>query len=375
VRTVAAIALTLVLCVVATAPLRAEELPPATPAAPAPWFHMGPVRIRDLTPFGILRLDFLPAHAVTAVRGTWAIEVNLSYQNTFVLSENVADYLRAKGGGSRVLLSSSDVAAIAALPGDAFLVDGELGVFDLTSHYRFSSHWGGYVTLPLLVFQDGFLDSTIEGFHDLVGIGSAHRDLVERNHFFVVTKTKDGTISIPSPPKDGIADPVVGARYSLRSAPDKWNVILEAAVKLAFRDARVFVSSGETDYGLQVSYQRFFRRQALYLTASVVRFGGVDIPGISNETTYIPTGVLAYEFKIRHRVNGILQLYASPSVIRNTDLDELKATKYLATLGIQAEYRGWFYRFAVTENVLNFENTADIAVTLSFAKAFNLPRP
>src|SRR6185436_3199311 len=133
--------------------------------------HLGPVRIRDLTPFGILRLDFLPAHAVTAVRGTWAIEVNLSYQNTFVLSENVADYLHAKGGGSRVLLSQSDVDAIAAFPDDAVLVDGELGVFDLTAHYRFSSHWGAYVTLPLLVFQDGFLDSTIENFHDLFRIG------------------------------------------------------------------------------------------------------------------------------------------------------------------------------------------------------------
>src|SRR4029453_4909004 len=94
----------------------AAELPEGETAAPPPpppedhWFHLGALRIRDLTPFGILRLDFLPAHAVTAKPGTWAFEVNLSYQNTYVLSQNVQDYLEAKGGGHRVYLDDTDVA-------------------------------------------------------------------------------------------------------------------------------------------------------------------------------------------------------------------------------------------------------------------------
>jgi len=71
-------------------------------------------------------------------------------------------------------------------------VDGELGLFDFTGHYRFDEHWGGYVTIPVLIFQGGFLDSTIEGFHNTLGIGNENRDLVERNQFFVTTKTKDG---------------------------------------------------------------------------------------------------------------------------------------------------------------------------------------
>src|SRR2546428_9500180 len=54
---------------------------------------IGPLRIRDMTPFNLLRLDMLPAHAVTADAGTWAVEADLSYTNTFVMSDNVADYL------------------------------------------------------------------------------------------------------------------------------------------------------------------------------------------------------------------------------------------------------------------------------------------
>ncbi|HKV06960.1 MAG TPA: hypothetical protein VJ725_02405 [Thermoanaerobaculia bacterium] len=74
--------------------------------------------------------------------GTWALEVNLSYQNTYVLSENVADYLEAKGNGRRVELTREDFEALRALGEEVYFVDLEMGLFDLTAHYRFSPHWG-----------------------------------------------------------------------------------------------------------------------------------------------------------------------------------------------------------------------------------------
>jgi len=335
-----------------------------------PWSHLGPVRIRDLTPFGILRMDFLPAHAVTATPGTWALELTVSYQNTYVMSDNVADYLRAKGGGHRVRYDESDVAAILALPGEAYIVDGEIAVVDLTAHYRFTRHWGAYLTVPALFYDGGFLDSTIEGFHNLVGVGQENRELAERNQFFVVNKTKSGTLVFDGPPDGGLADPVFGARYSVVAEPKRWNLILEAAVKPAFRDAKPFVSSGRTDYGVQVSGQWFFRRQALYLSGSAVEYGGVDIEGVDHQTQLVPSVTFAWEFGLGRTVNGIIQLYSSPSVIKDTDLDELKATKYLTSLGIQGLVKTWVWRLALTENLLTFENTADIAATLSVAKVF-----
>jgi hypothetical protein len=334
------------------------------------WVHLGPLRIRDLTPFGILRMDFLPAHAVTSVPGTWALEVNLSYQNTYILSDNVADYLRAKGNGTRVRYSQADVDAILALPGEAYIVDGELGVFDLTAHYRFSEHWGTYLTVPALVFDGGFLDSTIEGVHNLLGIGDENRNLVERNQFFVVSKTKSGTLTFLSPPGDGLADPVIGARYSLVALPKKWNVIVEAAIKPSFRDAKPYLSSGQTDFGIQVSGQWFFRRQALYLSGSLVEFGGVDLAGIDHENQLVPTAIFAWEYRMARKVNAIMQFYASPSVVRETDLQELKATKYLTSLGLQGTAKSWAWRVAVTENLFSYENTPDIAFTFSIAKVF-----
>lgn len=87
---------------------------------------LGPLRIRDMTPFNILRLDMLPAHAVEAGPGSWAVEADLSYTNTFVMSGNVRSYLQQRD--SRRPLAQPDVDAILGLGQDAYLVDGEFGL-------------------------------------------------------------------------------------------------------------------------------------------------------------------------------------------------------------------------------------------------------
>src|SRR5690606_27575333 len=51
------------------------------------WSHVGLLRARDLTPFGLLRLDMLPSHTADAAEGKWTFELQYAYQNTFVLSD------------------------------------------------------------------------------------------------------------------------------------------------------------------------------------------------------------------------------------------------------------------------------------------------
>lgn len=353
----------------ATLPAAAAEAGEEPYPDPGRWVHMGPVRVRDLTPFGILRLDFLPAHAVPATPGTWAFEVNLSYQNTYVASDNVAAYLRDANGGRRAPLTDADVEAIRGLDGDAYLVDLELGLYDLTAHYRFDRHWGAYLTIPVLSYQDGWYDGLIEDFHDEFGFSTANRELVQRNDFQVVIATAaGGELVALEPPDDGLGDPVIGVRHSLVERPDRWNVIVEAAAKLPWRSGEPFLSSGRADGGAQLSLQRFFDRNALYLSLSGVYMGGSDSPASPDLETWIPTAVAAWERRLTRRTNAILQLYASPSVIQDSTVPELTEEKYLLTAGIQSERNGWFYRLAITENLANFENTPDVGVTLSVAK-------
>lgn len=339
---------------------------PAAAQTESSWRPIGLMRVRDMTPFGIQRLDLLPAHAVPATEGTWAFETNLTYQNTYVLSENVEEYLETRGEG-RKPLTGEDLDAILSLGEDAYLVDGELGLVDLTIHHRFSSHWGGYLTIPYFYFDGGFLDSSIEGFHEGVGFSSAGRDLVPRNRFQLAANINGATIRTLEAPSGGeLGDPVLGARYSLKSHQQKWNLVFEAAAKLAMQDEQALVSSGENDYGAQLTYQRFWSRRAFYLSLAGVYFKTFDERLMDDQ--WIPTLVLGYERRLGRNTNGILQFYASPSVVQDSTAEELIEDKYQVTLGLQRWVGDSVLRFGLTENVSNFGNTPDIGVTLGFAR-------
>jgi Protein of unknown function (DUF3187) len=347
----------------------ASTEPDAAANAERGWATLGLMRVRDMTPFGLNRLDMLPAHAVKATPGTFAFEFNLSYQNTWAISNNVKDYLEARGV-ERGEITGADVANILALPGDSYLVDGEFGLLDLTLHHRLSRHWGLYATIPFYFFDGGFLDSTIESFHDTVGFSNAGREFVMRDSFTGIANLRSTAtqIVITEKPDNDFGDPVLGARYSLKDVPQAWNMIFEAAVKVPRSDEERLVSTGEADYGVQVSSQWFFDRNALYLTLAGVYYASPDA-GLAPDT-WIPTVIGGWEMRVTEHLNFILQVYASRSTVQETNLDELSADKLQATLGLQWLYRGAVLRFGITENLANFSNTPDVGLTLSVGKVF-----
>src|SRR5262245_60566841 len=139
----------------------------------------GMLRSRDLTPFGFLRLDMRPAHAVSIEKHTFALELELGYQNTWALSHNVEDHLKSiETTGQRRELGPAEIEAIRNLPGENYLFDLESATLDLVAHYKISSQWTAYAIATAVSYQGGFLDSSIEGFHDILGMNSYGRQAI-----------------------------------------------------------------------------------------------------------------------------------------------------------------------------------------------------
>lgn len=333
------------------------------------WSHVGLLRARDLTPFGLLRLDMLPSHTADAEAGRWTFEIQYAYQNTFILSRNVRKYLEGRGVG-RQPLRPQDAEAIMALPGDAYYIDGEVGLADLIVQRRLSDYWSAYLTIPYIHYGKGVLDSTIESFHDTFGFTQQGRDLVARNRFQLLYKLGDIQFAqLDRSIEGGFGDPVIGVRYSLPQPRFGWDVVVEAAAKLAVDGQRFLLSTGEHDFGLQATLQRRLGetgRHAVYLAGSAVYYaGGPEVP--ADETQIIPTLILGYSLGITPRTSIILQGYASRSVIQNADVEELTENKYQLSLGVQSRTRNVLWSLAVTENISNFENTPDIGVQIGVA--------
>ena len=329
----------------------------------------GLMRSRDLTTFGFLRLDMRPAYAVSIEPGSWAIETELGYQNTWALSPEVEKYLVSLEPSGRRTLGPDDYAAIQALPGENYLLDVESTNFDFTFHYKFSPHWTGYVIASAVSYQGGFLDGTIESFHDTFGFSTFGRPAVSKNDVNLIYDLKSTQLaSFGSPTDGGFTDPTFGLRYTGLQPLGKWAFSLEGAVKVPVGGERTLLSTGKTDVGLQASLQRFGDHHALYLNIAGVYYAGADFP-VPQESQVVPTVIFGYERTVTQRTNVNLQAYVSKSVYSHdeTDLDELLGLKYQLTLGIRHRMERFLFTFGITENLQNVNNTPDIGFQLGLA--------
>lgn len=329
--------------------------------------YLGLLRARDLTPFGFLRLDMRPAHAVTAPKGTWAFELELAHQNTWALSEGAEEYLESLPG--RRQLGEQELADIRALPGENYLVDLELAELDMTIHHKFSNHVGAYLVLSGVSYSGGFLDGAIEQFHDALSFDPNGRPAAQRYDVNVIADLNSAQLGfLESPTSGGFLDPTIGIRYSGAEKVKGWNFVLEAAAKLAFRDSKEFLSTGKSDYGLQATLQRFSDHHAWYVGASGVYYDG-RTSVMPTEPRIIPTLVVGYERKLSPETHLILQAYLSDSVFSHeeTDVEDLLATKFQLSLGIYRRFGRGVMSFAITENLHNLNNTPDIGLQLGWA--------
>lgn len=318
---------------------------------------VGPLRLRDLTPFALQRLDFLPASAAAHYPDGWAFEANVSYTNTFIMSANVMEYLEARA--ERAPLNGDDFNALAQLPGDAFYFDGSISVFNLTVHRRLSDQFALYAIVPVHRYHGGSLDATIESFHRKAGFSDFGRHLVARNRFQGFFKVgQHETVLADAPRGTGFADPVLGLRHHGEHV-GAWDVVLEGAIKLPVGASDPLFSSGSLDAGVQVSLQRQWADDGLYFSLSYVYFGGSDSFGDAVRR-HIPSLTAAWETRVTSRTSVILQATAARSLFRGETDPELAANQYQLSLGLRHRRGPLHYTVALTENVVNFNNTPDI---------------
>ena len=339
-------------------PARAESEP-----------FFGLMRVRDLTPFGFLRLDMRPAHALNIEVGSWVLETELGYQNTWALSPEVEKYLTDREPLGRRELDATDLQAIRDLPGENYLVDYEAAALDVTLHYKLSENLSGYLIANAVSYGGGFLDSTIESFHDSFGFSTFGRPAASRNDVNLIYDLKSGQAAyFEAPTSGGLSDPTIGLRYAGLSFTKNWRLALEGAVKIPVAGDRLLLSTGRTDYGVQASLQRFGNRHAAYLNAAAVYYAGARHPA-PQESQLVPTLILGYEYRWTRRTHLNLQGYISDSVYshKTTDLDELLGLKYQITLGLRHWRDNLLWSFAVTENLQNINNTPDIGFQLGLA--------
>lgn len=339
------------LCIVVGQPALAQEF-------------YGPLRNRDMGPVGFSRLHMLPDHAVAPKDGRWGYEVHFSHSNTFMMDEETRTYLEERGG--RQSLTEQDVQNIRATGGDTYLFDGAVNLTQFTVHYGLTDNWSLYASLPYYRLGGGNLDRTIENFHDTFGFDAFGRDYLPRNQVNAVVSLAGQEITLlDASSVSGTGDPIFGVRYH-RRLDENDAISIELAHKKVFQDPKFFRTTGSDDTGLQVSWHHFEGNLATYLNASIVRIGSAN-PFPRNTRHVLPKINAAWEYRMTPRSNLVFQVNGQRSLFRNGTDPEISANVYQASLGVRQRYGRLVWSYALTENLVNFNNSADLGFHIGVA--------
>ncbi len=338
--------------------LSALVLRAAAPAAAQSSDFIGPLRIRDLSPLSLFRLDMPPAHAVNSVEKGWGFEAVYSRGNLFLVSYPIEQWLETRG--SRRPLTEGDIEEILELPGDVFYFDGEVSTLNLTAAAALNRDWQASVTFPLHWYGGGYFDRIIESFHRAAGLGQAGRDFVPQNEVLVFAKLGDADpIIVSDDGTSGLGDAIVTLRYGHQIDP-RWHLIAEAAARLPTGREHLYFSKSKPDFGAQLSLQHLRDSTGYYASLSWINVGDDPIfPAVSDT----PTLTLAVEQKIwDDETSAIAQATWSRSTVAGVERSDLTKDRTQLSVGLRRRKGPFTASIGLTENIVEFKNTPDISV-------------
>jgi hypothetical protein len=325
-----------------------------------------PFRIRDLTFPTVLVMGFLPRAAQSLPAGDWAVEFNYSVANNFQVSFEVEEYLEQRGGGRRRLGPGDVDNLLSQLEGDQFYVDSEYGLFDLGIHCGITDRLTASLRLSYLKYGGGYLDSTIFNFHDTFNLGQSGRDYVEENQFQLFFMNGDEPfVQLERPTSGGFTDPVLSLSSTFPGDWHGWRFGIEAGFKVPLADEDLLLSSGGFDFGMQLTAQKQWRRNALVLNLAYVVPGDFE-PSDSFDPSDLPSFNLSYLHRMGRRTTGFVQLFFSENIFHDVTDSDLSELEFQLSVGVKTKVFGGIIGFGVTENLFNFDNTPDVALHLSY---------
>lgn len=333
-----------------------------------------PMRIRDFTFPSHLVLAFAPMPAAPLGSGNWAFEVHFSQVNNFQVSPEVEEYLDStRAPDERRPLDAADIDAILSQPaGSAFYIDGEFSFWDFNAFYGVTENLDIGVGWYYIGYSGGELDGSIFDFHDEFGFGQQGRQHVADDQFQVVLGVGAESGELPlvaiteRPTSGGYSDPVVSFRYGFPKHSSGWQYALSGGIKLPIGNEDQFLSTGSFDFGLQLTADRRWMRNAFIFNFDYV------IPGDFAAGAFDPPNLPTLHLTWLHRFDRwestrvMLQALMAEHPFRDVIDSDLTQLEFQLTLAMKWNTRLGVFGVGLTENLFNMDNTPDIGLHFSW---------
>ncbi len=330
----------------------------------------GPLRIRDQFLLGIGFLAFDPVSADIVEKGKWQVDLILTVSNDFAHSDVIDEFLAERTQRGPLTLAQLRGIEAEDPGGGVFLIDGEHYRTAIAVRRGVGRNLQVELVIPIISFQGGVLDSSIESFHDAFSLAQAGRLGVPKNAFEVYVRSAEGELFVDEDPGVALGDIVVGTKFGLwrESKPRSIEAAGEVLVKLPTGDEESFTGSGSTDLGFQLLVTKYFRKSCLHASVGLAYLGEMKTLGLDSQVN--PSGMLAYERGLGTKNSILVQATVSQSPFRQLDLEELTRVSTQLTLGYKRVLGKQVLFLGVTENVASFNNSPDIGFHVGLTRVF-----
>jgi hypothetical protein len=323
----------------------------------------------------LLAVGFLAAHPgipATLPDGAWEVEVGYGVANSFAKSRPLnglfADDRRRRA------LTVADLDAAARGRDGLFFVDGEVSRSSLTVR-RGVGRVEVEASVPILDVGGGYMDNLIEGFHSTFSLYQNGRRSVTRDAYTLYLRANGHRLYTTAGAGAGIGDVVLSAKSELAGSPSFLadigftHIAIQGLLKLPTGNQNDFYGTGSADAGVQLLSSRGVGRGRLDVTVSALALGAA--PKLGTAAQLVIAASVAYERPLFRATSVLAQLDLAQSPLRTVQHSALTPTTYLISVGMGHAFTPRLTAvLGLTENLLNYDNSADIAIHFGLRRRF-----
>jgi hypothetical protein len=310
------------------------------------WFDaQGPIPVRAQFPIDLVTLDMTPASAGMPEKGSTSIALLFVHSNTFEITP-----------GHEARATAFDTGAFA--PGWDYLVDSETTRASLSLQFQIARRVSLGFEAPFLSHGGGFMDSTIESFHDALSLPQNDRDSQPRDQLDI--DLLGGNVRARLNEDDaGLGDATLRVRAMLwEGFSAALTAVIEA--KAPTGEVSTFTGSGEWDYGL-----------SLLLTAG--KRGHLFHGGLGHQVLGQPaswpfeisdrtSAFAAYEYAPNERWSIVFQLMGATSLLPEQSGYKQDGARAEVAIGFHWRRGPFTVSSGFLENVTTNDNDMDLGI-------------
>lgn len=234
----------------------------------------------------------------------------------------------------------------------------------LTFKYGITDNIETGIELPFIINGGGFLDGSLNWYHDFWGLPNSGRELVPNNEFaFTLIQNGQTLIDYPST-LFGLSDVILRAKYLFLTSPS-WKFAFSPAIKIPIGSSTKGFSSGHFDFGAEILAEKRLRRFHFVTQVGLVYVTGHKFLEPILKKTFVQFGQSA-EFQIIDGLSLITQLTGNSTLFKNISANDLSKIALDLNVGFAGNFPlvhpfldELFYQFSFGEDITSTGPSVD----------------